>query len=128
MFSFKNNITLFIDFDTSYEKRTLISWNDYIPIEVFVHLGFIIFLIGIVGLLSNKKNLLLSLISIELILFGANILLVALSVYLDDIYGQVGSILVLVLAGAESALALAIIVVYYKMFDNILIISDDFIK
>lgn len=98
--------------------------DEYVPMEAFTHLGLIVFIIGLLGILSNKKNLLLSLISIEMMLFGANILLVLLSAYIDDIAGQIGSILILVLAGADSALALSIIVVYFKMFDNIFILVE----
>jgi len=83
----------------------------------------IVFLLGVVGLIVNKRNLLLILISIELMLVSVNLNFICFSVYLDDIIGQIFSIYVLTIAAAESAIGLSIFTVYYRdkhslMFDN----------
>ena len=81
---------------------------------------FIIFL-GACGVLVNKRNILISVISIELMFYGLNFYLITLSIFLDDILGEVLSLMVLTLAAAESALALALIMAYFRIYENILI-------
>ena len=80
----------------------------------YLTLGAIIFAIGIVGIFLNRKNIIIILMSIELILLSVNINLVAFSIYLQDLVGQVFTMFILTVAAAEAAVGLAIIVVYYK--------------
>ena len=72
------------------------------------------FTIGILGIFLNRKNVIVILMSIELILLAVNINLVAFSTYLNDITGQVFSLLVLTVAAAEAAIGLAILVIYFR--------------
>ena len=80
----------------------------------YLTLAAIIFSIGIVGIFLNRKNVIVILMCIELILLSVNINLVSFSIYLQDIVGQVFSMFILTVAAAEAAVGLAIIVVYYK--------------
>jgi len=85
-----------------------------INIGHFLTLGAIIFAIGIVGIFLNRKNVIIILMSIELILLAVNINLVSFSIYLQDLVGQVFTMFILTVAAAEAAIGLAIIVMYYK--------------
>lgn len=87
----------------------------------FSDIGLIIAFLGACGILVNKRNILISVISIELMFYGLNFYLIALSIYLDDILGEIFSLFVLTLAAAESALALALITAYFRVYQNILI-------
>ena len=80
----------------------------------YLTLAAIIFTIGIVGIFLNRKNVIIILMSIELILLSVNINLVSFSVYLQNLVGQVFSMFILTVAAAEAAIGLAIIVIYYK--------------
>ena len=80
----------------------------------YLTLGAIIFTIGVVGIFLNRKNIIVILMSIELILLSVNINLVSFSIFLQDIVGQVFTMLILTVAAAEAAIGLAIIVVYYR--------------
>ena len=91
----------------------LISYQEYI--EIFVSVG----MIGLLGIISNKKNLLISLISVEMMFYGFNLAFLIISLYLDDIKGVIASIFILTLAGADSAIALALISIYYKTVGSI---------
>jgi|TARA_B110000116_G_C16543615_1_gene449790 NADH-quinone oxidoreductase subunit K len=80
----------------------------------YLTLAAIIFSVGIVGIFLNRKNVIIILMSIELMLLAVNINLVSFSVYLQDLVGQVFAMFILTVAAAEAAVGLAIIVVYYK--------------
>ena len=80
----------------------------------YLTLASIIFAIGVVGIFLNRKNIIIILMSIELILLAVNINLVSFSIYLQDLVGQVFTMFVLTVAAAEAAVGLAIIVIYYK--------------
>jgi len=80
----------------------------------YLTLAAIIFSIGIVGIFLNRKNVIIILMSIELMLLAVNINLVSFSIYLQDLVGQVFAMFILTVAAAEAAVGLAIIVVYYK--------------
>lgn len=81
----------------------------------FLFVSTILFLLGIWGIFLNRKNVIVILMSIELMLLAINFNFVLFSVYLDDIMGQLFALLVLTVAGAESAIGLALLVVYYRM-------------
>ncbi len=85
-----------------------------IRIGHYLTLGAIIFLIGIVGIFLNRKNVIVILMSIELILLAVNINLVSFSIFMNDISGQIFTLFILTVAAAEAAIGLAIIVVYYR--------------
>tara|TARA_B100001123_G_C15101089_1_gene943578 strand:- start:42 stop:353 length:312 start_codon:yes stop_codon:yes gene_type:complete len=80
----------------------------------YLTLAAIIFTIGIIGIFLNRKNVIIILMSIELILLAVNINLVSFSIYLQDLVGQVFTMFILTVAAAEAAVGLAIIVIYYK--------------
>ena len=80
----------------------------------YLTLAAIIFAIGIVGIFLNRKNVIIILMSIELILLAVNINLVSFSIYLQNLVGQVFTMFILTVAAAEAAVGLAIIVIYYK--------------
>ena len=80
----------------------------------YLTLSAIIFTIGIVGVFMNRKNIIIILMSIELILLAVNINLVSFSIYLQNLAGQVFTMFILTVAAAEAAIGLAIIVIYYK--------------
>ena len=73
-----------------------------------------LFTLGMFGIFLNRKNVIVILMSIELILLAVNINLVAFSSFLGDIVGQVFALLVLTVAAAEAAIGLAILVVFYR--------------
>jgi NADH-quinone oxidoreductase subunit K len=74
-----------------------------------------LFTIGLVGFLANRKNILLLLLALEIMLLAVNINFVVFSVFLDDLLGQIFTLIVLTVAAAESALGLAILIVYYRV-------------
>ena len=80
----------------------------------YLTLAAIIFVIGVAGIFLNRKNVIIILMSIELILLAVNINLVSFSVYLQNLVGQVFTMFILTVAAAEAAVGLAIIVIYYK--------------
>jgi len=80
----------------------------------YLTLAAIIFTIGIIGIFLNRKNVIIILMSIELILLAVNINLVSFSIYLQNLVGQVFAMFILTVAAAESAVGLAIIIIYYK--------------
>jgi NADH-quinone oxidoreductase subunit K len=80
----------------------------------YLTVAAIVFTIGICGIFVNRKNVIIILMSIELILLAVNINLVAFSSFLGDLVGQVYALLVLTVAAAESAIGLAILVAYYR--------------
>ena len=80
----------------------------------YLTLGAIIFTIGVIGIFLNRKNVIVILMSIELILLEVNINLVSFSIFLQDLSGQIFTLFILTVAAAEAAIGLAIIVVYYR--------------
>ena len=80
----------------------------------YLTVGAILFAIGIFGIFLNRKNVIIILMAIELMLLAVNINLVAFSVELNDLVGQVFAMFVLTVAAAEAAIGLAILVVYFR--------------
>ena len=80
----------------------------------YLTLGAIIFTIGVIGIFLNRKNVIVILMSIELILLAVNINLVSFSIFLQDLSGQIFTLFILTVAAAEAAIGLSIIVVYYR--------------
>ncbi len=85
-----------------------------IPLSSFLTLAAILFTLGIFGIFLNRKNVIVILMSIELILLSVNINFVAFSAYLGNLAGQVFAMFVLTVAAGEAAIGLAIVVVYFR--------------
>ena len=85
-----------------------------IGIEHYLVVAAALFVIGVFGIFLNRKNIIVILMSVELILLSANINLVAFSAYLGDLAGQVFSLFILTVAAAEAAIGLAILVCYHR--------------
>ena len=77
--------------------------------------NIVLFFIGVLGIISNRRNILIVLMCIELILLSINLNFILFSVYLDDSYGQLFSLFILTVAAAEAAVGLAILILYYRM-------------
>ena len=81
----------------------------------YITIALILFLVGVLGIVVNRKNLILMLMSIELMLLAINSLLIIASSALDNIDGQIFALYILVVAAAESAIGLSILVAYYRV-------------
>ena len=88
--------------------------NSNISLEHYLILAALIYSIGVTGLFMNRKSVITILMSIELMLLAVNINFVAFSVYLQDIVGQVFSLIILSIAAAEISIGLAILVLYFR--------------
>ena len=86
----------------------MIGLNHYLAV------GAILFVLGVFGIFLNRKNVIVILMAIELILLAVNINLVAFSVHLGDMVGQVFAMFVLTVAAAEAAIGLAILVIFHR--------------
>ena len=94
----------------------------------YLTLGAIIFTIGLVGIFLSRKNIIIILMCIELILLGVNINLVSFSIFINDLTGQIFALFILTVAAAEAAIGLAIIVVYYRNSGTIRVEEIDNLK
>jgi NADH-quinone oxidoreductase subunit K len=90
-----------------------------IGINHYLILSAIVFVIGICGIFLNRKNIIIILMSIELMLLSVNINMVSFSVHLHDLMGQIFTMFVLTVAAAEAAIGLAILVVFYRKKNSI---------
>ena len=82
--------------------------------------NFLLFITGTIGMVINRRNILILLMCIEMMLLSLNLNFIVFSVYLDDLYGQIFSLFILTIAAAESAIGLAIIIIYYRLRGSIL--------
>tara|TARA_Y100000590_G_scaffold64588_1_gene69596 strand:+ start:149 stop:460 length:312 start_codon:yes stop_codon:yes gene_type:complete len=94
----------------------------------YLSLAAIIFAIGLAGVFLNRKNIIVILMSIELILLAVNINLVSFSIFINDLTGQIFTLFILTVAAAEAAIGLAIIVVYYRNSGTIRVEEIDKLK
>ena len=94
----------------------------------YLILAAIIFAIGLAGVFLNRKNIIVILMSIELILLAVNINLVSFSIFINDLTGQIFTLFILTVAAAEAAIGLAIIVVYYRNSGTIRVQEIDKLK
>jgi NADH-quinone oxidoreductase subunit K len=92
---------------------------EILSINHFITLSALLFCIGVSGIFLNRKNVITLLMSIELMLLAVNINFVAFSSFLHDLVGQIFAIFVLTIAGAEAAIGLAILVIYFHNRKNI---------
>ena len=94
----------------------------------FLILGAILFAISVVGIFLNRKNLIVLLMAIELMLLAVNMNFVAFSHYLDDLSGQIFVFFILTVAAAESAIGLAILIVLFRNLKSIHVDDLDSLK
>ena len=80
---------------------------------------FFLFCLGLFGIILNRQNIIIILMSIELLLLSINLNFIYFSIIVDDIIGQVFSLLILTVAAAESAIGLAIMIVFFKLYGDI---------
>lgn len=88
-------------------------------LNYFLKITILLFFIGVSGLVLNRRNILIALVSLELLLLSVNLNFIIFSIYLDDTMGQLFVIFVLTIAAAESGLGLAILVAFYKLRNSI---------
>jgi NADH-quinone oxidoreductase subunit K len=88
-------------------------------LNYILNIVLILFLIGVLGLVLNRKNILITLMSIELMLLAINLNFIIFSIYLDDVTGYVFVLFILTIAATESAIGLAILTVYYRLKNTI---------
>jgi NADH-quinone oxidoreductase subunit K len=84
---------------------------------------FLLFVIGLAGVIFNRKNILITIMSIELLLLAVNLNFTTFSIYLDDIVGQVFVLFILTIAATESAIGLSIITTFYRLKNSIQLTS-----
>jgi NADH-quinone oxidoreductase subunit K len=94
----------------------------------YLSLAAILFAIGIFGIFLNRKNIIVILMSLEVMLLAVNINLVAFSVQLNDLVGQVFAMFILTVAAAEAAIGLAILVVYFRIRGSIAVEDVNLMK
>lgn len=85
-----------------------------IGLEHYLSVAAVLFTLGVLGIFLNRKNIIIFLMSIELMLLAVNINFVAFSVFLGDLMGQVFALLILTVAAAEAAIGLAILVAFFR--------------
>ena len=88
-------------------------------INYILNVIIILFLIGALGLVLNRKNVLITIMSIELMLLSVNLNFIIFSIYLDDVVGYIFVLFILTIAATESAIGLAILSIYYKLKQTI---------
>ena len=99
-----------------------------ISLSHYLILGAILFSIGIVGIFLNRKNVIIVLMAIEIMLLAVNLNFIAFSYFLHDIAGQVFVFFILTVAAAESAIGLAILVVLFRNIQSIKVDDRDQLK
>ena len=97
-----------------------------IGIEHYIVVSAILFVLGVLGIFLNRKNIIVILMAIELILLSVNLQLVAFSAFLGDLVGQVFAMFVLTVAAGEAAVGLAILVTYFRSRGTIAV--DDVVR
>lgn len=99
-----------------------------VGLEHYLVVGAILFVLGVSGIMLNRKNVIIILMSIEMILLGVNVNLVAFSAFLHDLTGQVLAMFVLTVAAAEAAIGLAILMLYFRNRGTIAVDTIDQLK
>jgi NADH-quinone oxidoreductase subunit K len=100
----------------------------FTSLNYFIFITTLLFLTGVLGLVLNRKNILIIIMSIELMLLAINLNFIIFSIYLDDILGQMFVLFILTVAATESAIGLAILVVYYRVRGTIVVENIKTIK
>ena len=99
-----------------------------IPLSHFLVLGALMFCISMAGIFINRKNVIILLMAIELMLLSVNLNFIAFSYYLGDVQGQVFVFFILTVAAAEAAIGLAILVVLFRNRQTINVVDLDMMK
>ena len=99
-----------------------------IGIEHYIVVSAVLFVLGVLGIFLNRKNVIVILMAIELILLSVNLQLVAFSAFLGDLVGQVFAMFVLTVAAGEAAVGLAILVIYFRGRGTIAVDDVDRLK
>ncbi len=94
----------------------------------YLTIGIILFILGILGIVLNRSNLIIMLMSIELMLLAISFLFLINSVVIDNLIGQIFTIMILTVAAAESAIGLAILVAYYRVRGTIAVKSLNLLR
>lgn len=100
----------------------------YISIIYYICISIYLFLVGLLGFMFNRSNILIILMSLELMLLAINFNLIVFSIFITDNLGQIFSLYILTVAAAEISIGLAILVLYYKLNYTIYIQSVSLIK
>jgi len=100
----------------------VIALNHYLVVNAML------FTLGVAGIILNRKNIIVILMSVELILLSVNLNLVAFSAFLGDLTGQVFALFILTVAAAEAAIGLAILVVYFRNRGTIAVADVNMMK
>ena len=99
-----------------------------VALSHYLVLGAVLFTTGVFGIFLNRKNIIIIMMSIELILLAVNINFVAFSAYLGDLAGQVFGMFILTVAAAEAAIGLAIVVVFFRNRGSIEVVDVNLMK
>jgi NADH-ubiquinone oxidoreductase chain 4L len=118
---FKCAVILFSIFISSSTRLNYIYRDIDVYIDRKMNLSLILFLIGVLGFVLNRRNIILMLISIEIMLLAITFLILISSLSFDDILGQIYAIYIIAIAGAESAIGLGILVAFYRLRGSIAI-------
>lgn len=94
----------------------------------YLTIGIILFILGVLGIVLNRSNLIIMLMSIELMLLAISFLFLINSVVIDNLIGQIFTIMILTVAAAESAIGLAILVAYYRVRGTIAVRSLNLLR
>nr|QVX31306.1 NADH dehydrogenase subunit 4L [Attheya longicornis] len=99
-----------------------------ININYLLLVTILLFFIGVLGLVFNRKNVLTIIMSLELILLSSNLNFILFSIYLDDIIGQIFVLFILTIAATEAAIGLAVLTIHYRLKNTIQIDKITHIK
>nr|YP_001648491.1 NADH dehydrogenase subunit 4L [Topsentia ophiraphidites]ABW83853.1 NADH dehydrogenase subunit 4L [Topsentia ophiraphidites] len=94
----------------------------------YLTVGIILFILGVLGIVLNRSNLIIMLMSIELMLLSISLLFLINSIVLDNLIGQIFTIMILTVAAAETAIGLAILVAYYRIRGTIAVRSLNILR
>nr|AKO90203.1 NADH dehydrogenase subunit 4L [Petrosia ficiformis] len=94
----------------------------------YLTVGIVLFILGVLGIVLNRSNLIIMLMSIELMLLAISFTMTLFSVVIDNLIGQIFTIMVLTVAAAESAIGLAILVAYYRVRGTIAVKSLNLLR
>nr|YP_009445907.1 NADH dehydrogenase subunit 4L [Eucheuma denticulatum]ATX68849.1 NADH dehydrogenase subunit 4L [Eucheuma denticulatum] len=100
----------------------MISFFNYMNVSISL------FLVSILGIFLNQRNILIMLMSLEMMFLSVSFNLIFLSIHLDDIVGQIFSLLILTVAASESSIGLAILVIYYRIRNTIAVELTNLMK
>jgi len=93
-----------------------------------ITVNIVLFFIGLIGIVINRRNILIILMCVEILLLSLNLNFILFAAYFDDLYGQLFSFFILTVAASESAIGLAIIIIYYRLRGKILLKQQTLLK